>query len=474
MANCELDPIILDVPKLVKYGPAVSKRFIELPILRDRQKEALESLGRWFSEDHKVDGEKTKDYTAVVSMPTGTGKSGIICCLPYYLGGADLHCIDLAKPILVLAPGLNILQQLENDLLRDPFLRKRGLLNAKELPSLGYTVFSITKCTDVPMLPQFVRQYDIVLTNAQKWRKAGAGDNTTNYKYLPKNLFSVIIVDEAHHLPANQWEEIIDNFKEHAKIIFFTATPNRADGQEITSDGALTKVKYAYELSREMAIKDKIIREVRFNNISYDFDPEPTELSKKPKLDPGSETKEMQKHQKHVENMKFAKIVLVNVNERMKEKNRDSPLPRGKKHAAIIIAYNIGEAKEVERICKEDLHLKAKLVHSENRESAATINDKIKSGRYKVVIIVQMLLEGFDYPPLSIAGIVTRIRSPVKFSQFIGRVQRIVEVDGEAEEGIEADIITHEYFEQKDLIAKYENPVNPDTEDRSLDAEDAY
>lgn len=40
------------------------------------------------------------------------------------------------------------------------------------------------------------------------------------------------LVDEAHHLPASQWQEIIDKFKKHAKIVFFTATPTRADKTE--------------------------------------------------------------------------------------------------------------------------------------------------------------------------------------------------------------------------------------------------
>jgi hypothetical protein len=59
--------------------------------LHPQQKEALWKLKKWFSESNKVDGEKTKDYTAVVKMPTGTGKTGVMCCLPYYLAGADLN-----------------------------------------------------------------------------------------------------------------------------------------------------------------------------------------------------------------------------------------------------------------------------------------------------------------------------------------------------------------------------------------------
>ena len=59
-----------------------------------------------------------------------------------------------------------------------------------------------------------------------------------------------------------------------------------------------------------------------------------------------------------------------------------------------------------------------------------------------------MLLEGFDHPPISIAAIATRIKSPVKFAQFIGRAQRVVRCDAGVEQHGVANIITHEYFEQ--------------------------
>ena len=65
-------------------------------------------------------------------------------------------------------------------------------------------------------------RYQVVLTNAQKWR-ATKGE-LPNYAMLPDNFFSVVIVDEAHHLPAEQWKRIVRHFKSHAKVIFFTAT----------------------------------------------------------------------------------------------------------------------------------------------------------------------------------------------------------------------------------------------------------
>ena len=37
-----------------------------------------------------------------------------------------------------------------------------------------------------------------------------------------------------------------------------------------------------------------------------------------------------------------------------------------------------------------------------------------------------MLLEGYDYPPVSTAAICTNIHRPIKLAQFIGRAQRVM------------------------------------------------
>lgn len=434
------------------------------PALHSQQKEALTSLGKWFSE------EKTKDFIAVVSMPTGTGKTGIMCCLPYYLGGAGIPDTDFNKPILVIAPSLNILDQLEDNFYGEPFLKRADIGLIKEQESaLAYTVRSVLKTNDVRALTNAV-PYDIVISNAQKWRKK---DTVPNYEELPNNLFSVIIVDEAHHLPAKQWQNIIDKFGKYAKVVFFTATPFRTDGQEITKDLALSKVGFAYRLSREEAIEARLIRDVEEQILNIDIDLDNMPTLKMQKLDNSSSSKI------NSDRMACAAQVLVKVRERLEEKNKLHPLPGGKKHAAIVVAYSIEEAKEVQKMCKKIGLEEVALVTSHNKKwtNEQTI-EEIKQGKYQTVIIVRMLLEGFDYPPFSIAGIVTRIISPVKFAQFIGRVQRIVRVkneDGEEieDEKLKADIITHTYFEQEELIKKYRNPaIEIKEENKSLDDDD--
>ena len=93
--------------------------------------------------------------------------------------------------------------------------------------------------------------------------------------------------------------------------------------------------------------------------------------------------------------------------------------------------------------------------------------EKIQKGVHDIVIVVNMLREGFDYPPFSIAGIVTTsIMSLTKFAQFVGRIQRVVRHE---EDGVIGDIVTHKYFKQGELYTRYTAPHIAKDEDELLD-----
>lgn len=158
----------------------------------------------------------------------------------------------------------------------------------------------------------------------------------------------MVIVDEAHHLPAPQWQQIVRKFRPHAKVVFFTASPTRSDGKEITADGTLSVGPgFAYILTPEEAIRDRLIRKVEFKVISHD--------------DP-------------------VLSVLVAIQKCMQEKN---PLPGQFRHAAIIITQDIMQATQVESLCtKAGFNNQTVLVlHNQIRSKVERIQD-IRDGRY--------------------------------------------------------------------------------------------
>jgi superfamily II DNA or RNA helicase len=60
---------------------------------------------------------------------------------------------------------------------------------------------------------------------------------------LAEDFFDVILVDEGHHNVAESWDLLRNKFP-NAKIINFSATPSRADGQLMAG-----KIIYSYPVS---------------------------------------------------------------------------------------------------------------------------------------------------------------------------------------------------------------------------------
>ena len=427
-----------------QYGKHVTGRMKKR--LFSTQLEALECLTTWFSND------ATKNKTAVVQMPTGSGKTGIIACLPYTFGYAvqlGEISLNLKKPILIIAPGKVILDQLEKNFKPSSgnkcFLTERGIIKPNEIDDALYSAKSVQTSSELSNL-NYSKDH-IIIANAQKFNPIPQ-DTATTWRDLPYDVFSIVIVDEAHHLPSKQWEQIVRKFRQPStKVIFFTATPIRADRKEITTDSALSNLGFAYTLSREDAIRNGFIRDV-------EFDPIPHE--------PG-ETDRRYDHTDVGKRMKYAWLVVRKVVSLLDKKDTECPLPGGKKHAALIITRDKSEATFVMQLAQIDNpNLAITEVHGNVREETRKERiAQLKEGKIRIIVMVGMLLEGFDHPPISIAAIATRIHSCVKFAQFIGRAQRVVRVQKEVERNVNAHIVTHEYFQQEKQYKDYIKPVIP-------------
>lgn len=429
-----------------EYGRPVTGRMKKG--LFTTQLKALDELIIWFSMDDK------KNKTAVVQMPTGSGKTGVIACLPYKFGYAVQKgeiSLELKRPILIIAPGLVILDQLEKNLKPSDgnscFLTERGIIKSGEVKDALYTTKVVQTSHELSSL-NYSKDH-IIIANAQKF-KSTSQDTPTTWRDLPRDVFSIVIVDEAHHLPSKQWEQIVRKFRQPTtKVIFFTATPIRADSKEITTDSALRDLGFAYRLSREDAIREGFIRDVIFDPIPHD----------------PQETNRWYDHTDMEKRITYAMHVVDKVVSLLDQKDSECPLPCGKKHAALVITRDKTEATMVSILAKmkyPDLHKVITEVHSDVKiEERKQRIAELKEGKIRIIVMVGMLLEGFDHPPISVAAIATRIHSRVKFAQFIGRAQRVVRVQQEVEKNVVAHIVTHEYFQQENNFREYISPILP-------------
>ena len=119
---------------------------------------------------------------------------------------------------------------------------------------------------------------------------------------------------------------------------------------------------------------------------------------------------------------------------------------------AIAIAKDTTEANEVEDLWNTLYGDETAIAyHYQLRPKKELLKrmQRLKDNKVRLVVVVDMLKEGFDHPPISIAAILTNISSPVKFTQFIGRAQRIVRTPEENERDVCADVVTHVHFDKQ-------------------------
>ena len=318
------------------------------------------------------------------------------------------------KPVLVLAPGKEIASQLQQQMHFDPFLVRRRIIHDQSaaLPN----VLRINETRDLQNMA-LLRTQDVVLANAQKFR--GEWEDA-----LPNDMFELVIVDEAHHYPAQTWYRIIAKFRQHAKVVFLTATPYRMDGK------FMVEGPFAYHLPLQLAVQSRIIRRTE---------------------------RDILERQPNDENENYEdgiyQLVLARINEKQLIKNRDHPFPNNVPHMAMAITRDTTEAERVVDLwnqnCGEDTAFSyhSKLPPAVKEERML----RIRSNQVKLVVVVSMLQEGFDHPPIGIAAILTNIGSAPKFVQFIGRAQRIYRSQDVPEaDGICADIITHKFYHKQE------------------------
>ena len=395
----------------------------------------------------KCSPEFDQKHVALVSMPTGSGKTGVIACLPYYLGTIKLPQSDeprylFDKPILVIAPNLVIRDQLKQELTvmddsKLPFLIRMDIVPKDWHHEVLPNPLSIEKTSELRN-QSHLQTAKIVIANAQKFLAANWED------HLDDNLFRLVIVDEAHHHPAPIWRRIVNKFRSpDCPVFFFTATPYRTDGKDILP---LEESCIAHHLSLKTAVREGIIRETQFQELTA-FDLDELSLREPEKYSP-----------KVITDVKRMVPILRKVKELLDEKRRlVSTIDRDVPHMAIAITRDTYYAELLLELWQTLFPDKpAESYHSKNRDRKDEIMRKLKNNELSLAIIVEMLLEGFDHPPISIAAITYNIQSPVKFAQFIGRAQRIYRKNGYPDIFC-ANIVTHADYEQRE---NYDNYIN--------------
>jgi len=362
-------------------------------LLRDPQREGYGATSDFF---------ETSENKAILVLPVGCGKSGLISLLPFGISNGR---------VLVIAPNLTIRKELQKALditnRRFCFWYKCKVLTPETMSAGPYMAVLDGKDANI----HDCDRSHIVVTNIQQL--ASSAD-----KWLPAfsdNYFDLILVDEGHHSAAPSWKKVFERFPE-AKVVNLTATPFRSDNKDI--EGQLV---YRYSFKRAMIrgyIKKLQAIYVAPDEISFTYEGDERHHT----LEEVLELKEEAWFSRGVALAPECNKHIVDASLDKLEKLRES----GTNHQLIAVTMSVNHAKSVRSLYEERGYQAAEIHSKMPPDKQAEVLQKLRSGLLDCIIQVQMLGEGFDHPHLSVGAIFRPFRSLSPFVQFVGRIMRVI------------------------------------------------
>ncbi|WP_060711260.1 DEAD/DEAH box helicase [Pseudonocardia sp. HH130629-09] len=305
--------------------------------------------------------EEAEPITIV--MPTGTGKTETMLAA---------YCYEPSRTMVVVP----------SDALRTQIAEKFVTLGV--LPEVGAVVGDFlcpvvlvlsSGLTTVEEVDELLDGTNVVVATAQALDKC-----SEPARMRLTGGCTRLFVDEAHHVGARTWREIVDLFSDR-EVVQFTATPYREDGRHLGG-----RVAYAYPL--RLAQKHGYFARINYRSIIDLSDPDRAVAT--------------------------AAVGQLRVD-----------LDAGYDHLLMARVSSVERAKQVVALYEElapDLHplrIDTGLADSTRRKRRDRLGQDCR-----IVVCVNMLGEGFDLPKLKIAAIHDPQKSLAVTLQFIGRFTR--------------------------------------------------
>ena len=409
----DLEPLRLDYKRAEERNPGnffiSSIANIETnDRLREPQREAHRLVREHFEQ---------KRTPAVVQIPVGCGKTGLIAILPF---GISEGRVLIIAPNTIIRGGIAEALEVGNPKF---FLGKTKVLSSfAEGPFaavLDGPQANIHDCTESQYVVTNIQQ---LASSVDRW-----------LPQFPPNFFGMLLVDEGHHNVAGSWRKVFERFPE-AKVVSLTATPFRSDGQRVTGD-----VVYRYPYAKAMLAG--YIKQIHSINVA------PSEIhftyrddARRHTLAEVMELREEAWFRKGVALAPECNISVVDASiQRMRELREKT----GQRQQIIAAACSIDHAHQI-RVLYEQRNVKVREIYSEmdpdQRQAALLALDE---GRIDCIVQVQMLGEGFDHPPLSVAAIFRPFRSLSPYVQFVGRIMRVLTQDDPGNPANHGYVVSH-------------------------------
>jgi len=361
--------------------------------LRSPQIEAYLRIKEYFSENPQ--GE------ALVVLPTGTGKSGLISIAPFSVANGR---------VLIITPGLVTKKSIQKtqEALKDNFwIDKDVIFNPEDIPTLCEYRNEISD--------DHLNKSDIIYSNIHKL--IGSREKGLTNR-VPPDFFDLIIVDEAHHAPAESWQQVFSFFNT-AKKLHVTGTPFRGDNKEVPGENI-------HETPLSEAMRERYVSWLRKETVNAHelFFIMPERPGEKLTKDAVLQLKDKEWLEKSVAlSEECSRDVIEHSINKLNELNNIS---RKVPHKILAVGCSIAHATDLFRLYKEN-GIESVIVHSEMEQDKLDAAFRcIDNHQCRAVISVNMLMEGYDHSYLSILAIFRPYRSLNSFAQVVGRVLRTI------------------------------------------------
>ncbi|WP_214514822.1 DEAD/DEAH box helicase [Rhodococcus sp. WY5] len=376
--------------------------------LREPQREAHRAVREHFSGDRSP---------AIVQIPVGCGKTGIMATLPFGIAQGR---------VLVITPNLTI---------------RKGVADAVDVtsPQCFWTKFRVlSDFTAGPWMAVLdgpnanlhdAIESDFVVCNIQQL--ASQADRWL--PQFPEDFFDMILVDEGHHAAAESWQKVFRRFP-NAKVVSLTATPFRSDQQQLHGE-----IVYRYPFTRAMVngyIKQIHSRNVAPSEIYFNY----SDDNRRHTLEEVLELREEAWFRRGVALSPECNRHIVETSIQQCERMRAQT---GIQHQIIAAACSVDHARQVASIYNECNYRAAEIHSGMDSDSQDAVIERLRRGQLDCIVQVQMLGEGFDHPRLSVAAIFRPFRSLAPYIQFVGRVMRVVQESAPEHPDNQGHIVSH-------------------------------
>ena len=369
--------------------------------------------------NHYLSAEHSTREVSVI-LPVGCGKSGLITISPFAVR---------SRRTLVIAPNLNIAQQLHKDF--DPgypgmFYLKCHVLDGQPYPEPAEIRGDSSNMGDL-------EEADVVVTNIQQLQR----ENNRWLASLSSDFFDSIIFDEAHHNVAESWQILRNKFPQ-AKIVNFSATPKRADGQIMSGT-----IIYSFPIVRAITLGYvKRLKAIVLNPRTLRYvrreDGQEVEVTLDEVKSLGETDADFRRS---IVTSQETLFTIVDASIRAMQRIREAS--GNDRHKIIASALNFQHCIQVVEAYR-DKGLRADFVHSnqDGRDNQRVL-EKLRNHELDVIVQVRKLGEGFDHPYLSVAAVFSVFRELSPFVQFVGRVMRTVDQNSSLSANNQGIVVFH-------------------------------